>query len=144
MNPVVPNSIAIVGGLVLGGVVNMGLITIGGELVPPPVGADVSSMEGLAAAMQLYEPKHFIFPFLAHSLGTLAGAVFAAKVAATLKLFMALLIGLAFLAGGTIMVMSVPAPIWFSTLDLVGAYLPMAYLGHRLATINDSLKLKGA
>lgn len=48
MNPAVQNSVAIVCGLILGGVVNMGVITMGAELVPPPLGADVSSMEGLA------------------------------------------------------------------------------------------------
>jgi hypothetical protein len=26
-----------------------------------------------------------------------------------------------------------PAPMWFNVMDLVGAYLPMAYLGGKLA-----------
>jgi hypothetical protein len=136
MNPIVRNTSAIVGGLILGGAVNMGLISLGAELVPPPVGADVSSIEKLVEAMALFEPKHFLFPFLAHALGTFAGAIFAAKVAATHKLKIALVIGFAFLAGGISMVLSLPAPIWFNTLDLVGAYLPMAYLAYKLATID--------
>ncbi|MFT5674265.1 MAG: hypothetical protein ACI808_000180 [Paraglaciecola sp.] len=137
MNTIVLNSIAIVGGLILGGAVNMGLILVGAELVPPPVGGDTSSMEGLAEAMHLYEPKHFLFPFLAHSLGTLVGAVFAAKVAATHKLIIAFAIGVAFLAGGITMVLSLPSPIWFNALDLIGAYLPMAYLGYKWVEKND-------
>ena len=137
MNPTMLNSIAIIGGLILGGVVNMGLISIGAELVPPPAGVDASSMEALAKAMHLFEPKHFLFPYLAHSLGTLAGAILAAKIAATHKLKIAIVIGLAFLAGGISMVFNLPSPIWFNTLDLIGAYLPMSYLGYKLVTIND-------
>jgi len=132
MKPIALNIIAILGGLILGSAVNMGLISIGSVLVPPPAGVDVSSMEGLANAMHLYEPKHFLFPFLAHSLGTLVGAVFAAKIAATHKLIMAFVIGIAFFAGGATMVFSLPSPLWFNALDLIFAYIPMAYLGHQL------------
>ncbi|WNC72345.1 hypothetical protein RGQ13_19840 [Thalassotalea psychrophila] len=138
MKSIILNSIAILGGLVLGSVVNMGLISLGGEIVPPPAGADVSTMEGLEKAMPLFMPKHFVFPFLAHSLGTLAGAVFAAKVAVTHKLIIAFVIGVAFLAGGIAMVISLPSPIWFNSLDLIGAYLPMAYLGYKFVKRNDS------
>lgn len=132
MNSIAKNSIAIIGGLVLGGLVNMGLVTLGSELVPPPPGIDTSTMEALVAAMPLFESKHFVFPFLAHAFGTLAGAMFATKVAATQKLKMALVIGVVFLAGGITMVYSLPAPLWFNALDLIGAYLPMAYLGYKL------------
>jgi hypothetical protein len=132
MKPIALNIIAILGGLILGSAVNMGLISIGSVLVPPPAGVDVSSMEGLANAMHLYEPKHFLFPFLAHSLGTLVGAVFAAKIAATHKLIMAFVIGIAFFVGGATMVFSLPSPLWFNALDLIFAYIPMAYLGHQL------------
>jgi hypothetical protein len=34
------------------------------------------------------------------------------------------------------MVLSLPSPIWFNALDLIGAYLPMAYLDRKLATKN--------
>lgn len=132
MNSIAKNSIAIIGGLVLASLVNMGLVTLGSELVPPPSGIDTSTMEALVAAMPSFESKHFIFPFLAHAIGTLAGAMFATKVAATHKLKMAMVIGVAFLAGGTLMAFSLPAPFWFNALDLIGAYLPMAYLGYKL------------
>jgi len=144
MKYIILNTIAILGGLVLAGVVNMGLISLGAELIPPPAGADVSSMDELKKAMPLFMPQHFVFPFLAHSLGTLAGAVFAAKVAATHKLIIAFFIGVVFLAGGIVMVFSLPSPIWFNSLDLIGAYLPMAYLGYKFVKGNDSPLKKNA
>ncbi len=39
-----------------------------------------------------------------------------------------------FLAGGTANVFMLPAPVWFSVVDLVGAYLPMAWIGAMLAS----------
>jgi hypothetical protein len=42
-------------------------------------------------------------------------------------------IGFAFLAGGVMMVLTLPGtPWWFVATDLVLAYLPMAYLGYKL------------
>ena len=79
MNPILRNILAVIGGMLVGSVVNMGLIMVSGYIIPPPEGADVTTMEGLAATMHLFEPRHFIFPFLAHAFGTLAGAWLAAK-----------------------------------------------------------------
>ena len=138
MKPIILNSIAIIGGLVLGSIVNMALVSLGGELVPPPAGADFSSMEGLTAAMAQYEPKHFLFPFLAHALGTFTGALFAVTVAATHKLSMALIIGAVFQAGGTYMVFLLPSPLWFNALDLLFAYIPMSLIAYKLLTKTTS------
>lgn len=77
MHPTLRNVLALIVGLVIGSIVNMGLITVSGHTIPPPAGADVTTSEGLKAAMHLFEPKHFVFPFLAHALGTLAGAAVA-------------------------------------------------------------------
>lgn len=51
----------------------------------------------------------------------------------------AYLVSFLFLAGGIANVIMLPAPMWFSTLDLVVAYLPSAWLGHTLAihTLRD-------
>jgi len=46
---------------------------------------------------------------------------------------LALAIGVLFLAGGISMVFMLPSPTWFTLLDLIGAYIPMAYLGGKLA-----------
>ncbi len=133
MNPIIRNILAIVGGIIIGSVVNMGLIIISGEVIQPPEGVDVTDMESLKSSMHLFEPKHFIFPFLAHALGTLVGAVVASILAATHKLSFALGIGAFFLIGGIVNVFMLPSPLWFATIDLVAAYLPMGWLGGKIA-----------
>ena len=134
MNPILKNILAVIAGLVIGSVVNMFFISLNGTVIGLPEGADISTMEGLKESMHLFEPKHFIFPFLAHALGTLVGAFIAAKIAATHKTKFALAIGVLFLIGGIINVINLPTPTWFSTLDLVAAYIPMGWLGGKLAT----------
>lgn len=137
MNPIIRNILAVIAGVILGSVVNMGIITVSGSMIPPPDGADVTTTEGLKASMHLFQPKHFIMPFLAHALGTLAGAFIAALIAATRKITFALGIGFFFLLGGIASVFMLPSPIWFTVLDIVVAYIPMAYLGGKLG-INTS------
>ncbi len=133
MNATIKNILAIVLGLVLGGVVNMGIIMISGSIIPPPEGADVTTMEGLKETMHLFQPKHFIFPFLAHAIGTFVGAFLAALIAVNHKIKFALSIGCLFLIGGIINTITLPSPIWFTVLDLVGAYIPMGWLGFKLS-----------
>ncbi len=132
MNSIIKNILAIIAGILFGSVVNMGLITISGSIIPPPDGANVTTTEGLKAAMHLFQPKHFIFPFLAHALGTFAGAFMAALIAANHKMKVALGIGAFFLLGGIASVFMLPSPTWFTVLDLLGAYFPMAYFAGKL------------
>jgi hypothetical protein len=128
MNPIIKNILAIISGVIIGSVVNMGIIMVSSSIIPPPDGANVTTMEGLKASMHLFQPKHFILPFLAHALGTFAGALVAALIAANHKIRFALVIGIFFLVGGIANIMMLPSPIWFTVLDLVVAYIPMAYL----------------
>ncbi len=106
---------------------------VSGSVIPPPDGADVTTMEGLKASMHLFEPKHFLMPFLAHALGAFTGAFLAAKIASSHQMKFALLIGILFLAGGITNVILLPSPLWFSILDIAVAYIPMAYLAYKLA-----------
>jgi len=111
----------------------MGIVMISGSIIPPPAGADTSTMEGLKEAMHLFEAKHFIFPFIAHACGTFVGAFVAAFLAGSHKLKFALGIGGFFFLGGLANVLMLPSPLWFSLLDLIGAYLPMAWIAAKLA-----------
>ncbi|MBL7914776.1 MAG: hypothetical protein JNL49_06985 [Bacteroidia bacterium] len=136
MNPIVRNILAVVAGLILGGIVNMGIITISGSIIPPPEGADVTTPEGLKASIHLFEPKHFLMPFLAHAMGTFVGALVAALIAANRKMLFAIIIGLFNLTGGIVAVSMIPAPMWFNVTDLALAYIPMAVAGGKLGSRN--------
>lgn len=132
MTPVLRNIAAVVAGLLLGSLVNMGIVAAGPMLVPPPAGVDVTDPASLAAGIHLFEARHFAAPFLAHALGTLAGAFVAWWVAGSHRAAFAWAIGVVFLAGGVAAATMIPAPAWFIAADLLLAYLPMAWLAIRL------------
>ncbi|MEO7176016.1 MAG: hypothetical protein ABIV51_09060 [Saprospiraceae bacterium] len=128
MSPFLRNVLTVLAGVLAGGIINIGIIFLSGYIIPLPAGADVSTMEGLKATMHLLEPKHFIMPFLAHAIGTFFGAFIAARIAKERKMRFAYIIGLFFLIGGIANALMLPAPIWYIGLDLMLAYIPMAYL----------------
>ncbi len=133
MNSKIKNILAVIISVLIGGSLNMVIILISGSIIPPPDGADVTTMEGLKACIHLFQPKHFIMPFIAHALGTFIGALLVAVMVSNHKIKFAMGIGVWFLIGGFINILMLPSPIWFTILDLVGAYIPMAYLGGKLA-----------
>ena len=139
MKPILKNILAVIAGVLLGGLVNMGIVMLGPFIVASPEGADVTTMEGLKASMHLFEPKNFLMPFLAHAIGTLVGAFIAGLIATTRKMWYALGIGGWFLLGGILNVIMLPSPVWFTIVDLAGAYLPMGYFAGRLATRHSAV-----
>ena len=134
MKKIITNIVAVLIGLFIGAFINGGIISISGDIIPPPPGANLKTMEGLIDAMRIMEPKHFIMPFLAHALGTFFGAVLCTLLARSYQMILALSIGLAFFIGGFMMVFQLPAPLWFDLIDLIFAYFPMAWLGYKIVT----------
>ncbi|QWX85538.1 hypothetical protein H0I23_07835 [Cellulophaga sp. HaHaR_3_176] len=134
MSPLLRNIMAVLVGLLIGSVVNMGIIMVSSSIIPPPNGVNTTTMEGLKEAMHLFQPKHYIMPFLAHAIGTFAAAFISVKIAVTHKLKIAFSIGILFLIGGITNVFLLPSPIWFAITDVVIAYIPMAWIGSKIGT----------
>ena len=133
MPPILRNILACVAGIIIGSLVNGGVITAGAAIVPPPAGVNVNDGDSIAANIHLYEPQHFAPPFLAHALGTLVGAAVAVALSAQRRMTPAFVVGSVFLVFGIAMCFMITAPAWFIALDLGIAYIPMAWLGGRLA-----------
>ena len=131
MHPFIKTGLAVLAGIFVGGIVNFGIIILSSSIIPPPNGVDVSNIESIKTNIHLYKPIHFLFPFLAHALGTFSGAVLAIKISKQTKI--AYMIALVFLYGGISMITQVPSPMWFTVLDLVLAYIPMAWLATKIS-----------
>jgi len=138
MNPILKNVLAVVAGLLGGGMINGGLVELGHKIFPI-AGLDTNSLDSYAEFYPTLEPKYFIFPFLAHALGTLLGAFITAKMAANNKMKLAMVIGFFFLAGGFYAHYLIPGPTWFSAVDILLAYLPMAWIGGKLGAATKSV-----
>ena len=125
MKTIIKNILVLLGGCIFGSVVNMGLIIVGNQLIPVADG-----MNPMDATM--WEIRYFIFPFLAHAIGTLSGAFIVAKYTVSYHMRLAICIGIFFLLGGLSMVFIMPAPVWFIVADLSLAYIPMGWYGWKL------------
>ena len=132
MNPIIKSILAVVLGWLVGSILNMGLIQAGHVLIPIE-GLDPNDMNALAKAMPKLSSKHFIFPVLAHALGTLVGAFLAGWIATSHKMRFSLGIGVLFLLGGVMVSFMLPAPGWFIAADIILAYIPMAWIGGLIA-----------
>lgn len=108
--------------------INGFLVYLGPSLIPPPSDCDLTTLKGLRQAMPHMAPRHFIFPFLAHALGTFLGAAVSTLMVRGQSLWPAMIVGLLFLLGGIVNVVTLPAPAWFSAVDLLLAYIPPAFL----------------
>ncbi len=130
---IVRNILAVIVGLVVGSIVNMAIIAAGHAIMPPPEGFDGNSMEGVAATIHLLQPVDFIVPFLAHAVGPFVGVLVAMFIAASSRKAIAIILGCLFLAGGIVANIMIPAPMWYRVVDVVLAYIPMAFLGWKLS-----------
>lgn len=140
MKNILLNILAVIAGALIGSFVNMGIIKVQGFFIPLPEGFNI---DNFAQSIKLLEPRHFLMPFLAHSIGTLIGALIAALISQNKKFLMALIVGVLFLFGGISAIIMFGGPIWFSFADLILAYIPMAWLGFRLSIlILKSIKLE--
>ncbi|WP_411768736.1 hypothetical protein [Winogradskyella sp. A3E31] len=132
MYPVIRKILAIVVGWFSGSIINLGLIQLG-HIIFPIKNVDTSDMDALAQVMPTLTGEYFIFPFLAHALGTLAGALIAGIIAENRKMTFAMIVGALFLLGGIMVNYILPGPTWFTALDIIVAYIPMAWLGGKMA-----------
>lgn len=126
------NILAVIIGFFVGNVVNMGLVQTGYSVYPLK-GVDLNDMAALAEVIPTLSAEHFIFPFLAHALGTFFGAIVAGLIAANHKMKFSLSIGGLFLIGGIMINFMLPGPTWFAILDIAVAYIPMAWIGGKIA-----------
>lgn len=132
MNPVLRNILAVIVGWFGGSIVNMGLITLGHKVMPIP-NVDPDDMAALAEVMPTLAPSFFTFPFLGHALGTLVGAFIAGMISKTHKMRSALIVGVLFLLGGIAINAMLQGPTWFTITDIALAYIPMAWIGGKIA-----------
>jgi hypothetical protein len=133
MNPTLRNVLAVIVGIVVCMIVNGVVISVSASVIPPPEGVDPNDMESIKANADKFLPMHYLFPFLAHALGSLVGALVAVLLSASRAMTLALIVGGVHLIGGIAAAFMIPAPIWFVAADLALAYLPMAWLGGRMA-----------
>lgn len=130
---IVKGILAIIIAIIVGSIVNGGILFLSNAIFGAPEGMDLFDAESVKAHAHQLTTANFIGALLAHQIGTLVGAFIAAKLAPSAKMIFAIVIGVWFLLGGIYATTLIPAPVWFIVLDLV-LYIPLAFIGGKLAT----------
>lgn len=133
MNIILRNILAVIAGLFIGGLVNGLIIKIGPIFIPPPEGVNPEDFKSIKANLHLYNPLQLSIPIFAHAIGTFIGAIAACLIAGSSRLILAMVIGGFFLLGGITACYMMGGPLWFIVVDLLFAYIPMAYLGWKVS-----------
>lgn len=128
MKPIYRNILAVVLGLVLGSFINIYIVGFSADQLSLDPN-DPEYMTKLGEVLPTASWDKFIYPFAAHAVGTLVGALVAVMIAGTNKMKIALAIGAFFLLGGIMASVMIPSPLWFIVVDILFAYIPMAFIG---------------
>lgn len=144
---IIRNILSVILGIIVGSLVNMIIVVFSYDLVTYPEGVipmDLNDMfnmqamqetiDSIKANIEKFSFGHYIFPFLAHAIGSLAGGWLAAKIAATRKIVFAIVVGVYFLLGGIMNAVDLGMPFLATAIDLVFAYIPFAYIGGKLGS----------
>lgn len=130
---IVRGILAIIIGIIAGSVVNLCILFLCAAIFGMPKGMNMFDAESVKAFASKLTTVNYVGVLIAHQLGTLVGAFVAAKIATGGKTIFALVIGVWFLLGGIYAMTLIPAPMWFTVLDLV-CYIPFAFIGGKLGS----------
>lgn len=133
MHPTLKNILVSVGGFILGNMVNMATLILGMKIIPAPEGVKITDPQSFIDHADKFTSMHFIFPLLAHALGTFVAAYFICKLVSDKQKVFAIGTGLVFLALGIMNLQNIPHPTWFAVVDLFLSYIPMALFGYFVA-----------
>lgn len=121
--------LAVVVGLFVGGMVNMGILGMIPKFFPYPDGLDPNVTEDIATFIQTAPFGAFVLVWLAHWGQAFVGGIVAALIAPNGKKIMsAMIVGALTMVGGIATIFMIPSPVWHIIIDLLG-YLPVAWLG---------------
>lgn len=123
---------AVVGGVIVGGLVVFVVEVLGQWAYPPPTDLDLSDPQALQAAMMNAPVGALLFVLLAWAVGSLAGGWTAARIARSRPVLHAVIVGGFLLAAGIANLITIPHPPWFTLLSVL-VFLPAAYAGSLLA-----------
>ena len=125
--------LALLIGILAGGVFNMAIVTVSHAVYPLPEGLDPNDFDAFRAHVEAngLPTGAMIMVLAAHAGGSFVSGFVCGLIALRSWYVAAVVLGLVWTCGGIAMLMMLPAPTWFAVADVV-LYVPAALLGVRL------------
>jgi hypothetical protein len=124
--------LAVLLGVVVGGLLVAAVEFVSHLIYPPPQGLDPANVEAFKRVMASAPAGAFLFILLAWAVGSLGGGWLAATIARRSHTQHALVVGAILMTMGMLNLLMIPHPVWF-WLAALALFLPAAYLGAKLA-----------
>ncbi len=125
------NILAIVAGVLLGGVAIMVVQMIGHQVYPVSAELDVNDKAAMRAFVAGLPVGALLFVIVAYAIGSFVAGALAAYIGHGARTRHALVAGAVLMLAGIMNLVAIPHPVWFSVLTVV-VFLPLAWLGARL------------
>ncbi len=129
MNPKLKTALAVVAGIITGGIVIAVVETLTAE--KPPEGLDFNNKEQMAEYVKGLPFKAFGFLMLAYFLGSVAAGYVANLIARSAGYQPALIAGFGLFVVGAINLIMIPHPLWFAVVSSL-LYFAGAWIGGRM------------
>lgn len=107
------------------------IIIFGHEIIPVPEGMNTNDFESIKSNFHLFKTKHFIFPLLAHAVGTFISAFIVSHFAVNHKFKYAVGIGFFFTLASLILTIRIGHFNWIGLLE-IGHYIPVSILAYKI------------
>ena len=124
------NIAAVITGLVVGMIVNLALIQLNTVFFPLPDGVDMTNTAQMKEAIQGMSAAAWILVIAAHLGQAFVGGWVAARLGASRRMMLAMIVGVLSLAGGIANALMLSAPVW--TWIEMPFYLVVAWLAGRM------------
>jgi hypothetical protein len=126
--------LAVLFGIVAGGVFNMAIVTVSNAVYPLPDGIDPNDFDAFKAHVEAHgmPTGALVMVLVAHAGGSLVSGFVCGLIAMRSWYVAGIGLGILWTCGGIAMLMILPAPTWFAVADVV-LYIPAALIGVRIA-----------
>ena len=124
------NIAAVIAGLVVGMIVNLALIQLNTVFFPLPDGVDMADTAQMKNVIQDMPAAAWILVLAAHLGQAFVGGWVAARLGASRRMMLAMIVGVLSLAGGIANALMLSAPVW--TWIEMPFYLVVAWLAGRM------------
>ena len=124
--------LAVIVGLVAGGLVIYGIESINMVRFPWPENLSMEDEEAFAEYVASLPIDALITVIIAHAVGSFVAGFVCGKIALSKQLMLGIVCGVILMAGGIMNIVMIPHPLWFSVADLL-MFIPFAWLGAKVA-----------
>lgn len=128
--------LAVVVGLLIGGLGISLVQALSGQMYPWPEGLDYNNKEAFAAFVNTLPTGAFLMVILSYVVGSFFGGMAATAVGKE-KYSSALIVGFGLTIAGVMNAIAIPQPLWVSIVSII-VFIPFALLGAKILPISNA------